>query len=46
MEILGLDSKVWALLLFGNSFSFTDLVAYTFGFFTVIISENLCIQLK
>ncbi|MFS4493731.1 DUF2809 domain-containing protein [Maribacter sp. 2308TA10-17] len=40
LEMLGLKGNVWANLVFGNSFSIQDLVAYTIGVLVVILLEN------
>ena len=44
LETMGIASKKWALLLFGNSFSFTDLIAYSLGFLTILWIENMRIK--
>ena len=42
LEFLHLNHNKWALLLFGNTFQFTDLIAYTTGIIvTLIIELNL-----
>lgn len=40
LEVLGLKGNVWANLVFGNSFSTQDLVAYTLGILIVIFVEK------
>jgi len=37
LKSLGLANHPLANLVFGNTFSFTDLLAYTFGYITIII---------
>jgi hypothetical protein len=41
LKIVGLEHSKWAALVFGNSFSVQDLVAYTLGILTVIILEKV-----
>lgn len=41
LKYLGLEHSRWANLVFGNSFSAQDLVAYTFGILTVLVFEKL-----
>ncbi len=40
LEVLGLQNNKWANLIFGNSFSIQDLVAYTLGTVLVLLIEN------
>ena len=40
LEELHLKNNTFANLIFGNTFSVTDLVAYTFGIITVLIIEK------
>ncbi|NHF58136.1 DUF2809 domain-containing protein [Flavobacteriaceae bacterium TP-CH-4] len=40
LGVLGLKQHQWAHLVFGNSFSIQDLVAYTLGILLVIYLEN------
>lgn len=45
LEYLGLKHNKWANLIFGNSFSVQDLVAYTLGVLTIVWVDsrtNLC----
>jgi len=44
LKTIGLENHSLANLVFGNTFSFTDLLAYTFGYITIIIfnSSTLC----
>jgi len=46
LEILGLKGKVWANLVFGNSFSIQDLVAYTLGVFLILGIDLLSFKLS
>lgn len=41
LEILGLKNNIWANLVFGNSFSIQDLVAYTLGIVVTLLFEKL-----
>ena len=41
LEILGLKTNLWANLVFGNSFSIQDLVAYTLGIAFTLLLEKL-----
>lgn len=40
LQLLGLHHHKLANIVFGNSFSVQDLIAYTLGIFTVLIFEN------
>ena len=40
LEILHLEHNKLANLIFGNTFSITDLIAYTLGIITVLITEK------
>jgi len=44
LKIIGLDNYSLANIIFGNTFSYTDLLAYTFGYITIIIfnTSTLC----
>jgi len=44
LKTIGLENHSLANLILGNTFSFTDLLAYTFGYITIIIfnSSTLC----
>jgi len=46
LEFLNLNHNKWALLLFGNTFQFTDLIAYTTGIIVVLIIESNRHKLK
>ena len=40
LQLLNLDQNKWANLIFGNSFSIQDLVAYTLGVITVFYLDT------
>ncbi len=40
LEALGLQQNKWANLIFGNSFSIQDLVAYTLGIVIVLLIDH------
>jgi len=44
LRIIGLENHSLANLILGNTFSFTDLLAYTFGYITILIfnATTLC----
>jgi len=46
VSLLGLQNSKIAKILLGTSFSFTDLLAYTFGILLVIIIENVRHSMK
>lgn len=39
LEIIGLHENHYAKLVFGNTFHFSDLIAYTLGILTIIVFE-------
>ncbi len=41
LQLFGLKHSKWANLVFGNSFSFQDLIAYTLGILAVLIFEKV-----
>ena len=41
LEVLGIEHNYWAKLIFGNSFSIQDLVAYTLGVLVVLGIEKI-----
>ena len=42
LKSLGLENNSFANLIFGNTFSVTDLIAYVFGYITILNSSTLC----
>ena len=46
IKILGLESSRVANLILGNTFSFSDLIAYTLGIITVLIIEKKSIRIR
>ena len=46
IKILGLESSRIANLILGNTFSFSDLIAYTLGIITVLIIEKKSIRIR
>ncbi|MDF2432781.1 MAG: hypothetical protein JWP44_2412 [Mucilaginibacter sp.] len=46
VNVLGLQHSKTAKILLGTSFSFVDLLTYTFGILLVIVVENVRVSLK
>jgi hypothetical protein len=46
VHLLGLQHSSLAIMLMGNSFSFTDMLVYTLGIILVILVENIRLSLK
>ncbi|MFV0564661.1 MAG: DUF2809 domain-containing protein [Flavobacteriaceae bacterium] len=39
LKTLGIQDKLWAKLIFGNTFNLTDLAAYTLGILSILIID-------